>query len=199
MSKIKQCKKISFQDEDKEYSLCTDAKKEDDNKYRIFGNKFIDKISRDILLYPKINKYIAIKVPNEDKYALQPVIDDKKVDIQQFIPVKRSISSGTYGSIDLYQTQKVAVKNFKQDKYNFGDINHDFIKEVAIYKFLESNCIPNFYNYGIEDDKYNIELELGKITLGDFLKKNIDKTETINKNMSFSNKLLNNMKKWWRN
>jgi len=186
MSKTEQCKKISFQDDDKEYSLCTDAKKVGEDKYLLFENKFIDKISRDILLYPKINKYIAVKVSN-DKYALRPVFDDEKVDKQDFIPVKRSVSKGSYGSVDLYPTQKVVVKNFIQDEYNFGDINFDFIKEVAIYKFLESNCVPNFYNYGIENDKYNIEIELGNITLNNLISKNaIDKFRTMIPDIMFN-------------
>jgi serine/threonine protein kinase len=166
---IKKCKKIRFQDSNSELSICSDAIKVDNDKYKIFGNKFIDKISRDILLYPNIDKYIAIKDTKLNKYALHPILENEDMKNQVLIPPQKNISSGTYGSVDFYKTQNVAVKHFKRNRLDKEDINEDFIKEIAIYKFLQSNCIPNFYNYEITN-KYNIALELGENTLNSLLK-----------------------------
>jgi hypothetical protein len=117
---------------------------------------------------------------NENKYALNPKLitdslgkeqtvfsleplqykksdeERKEREEMKYIPVKTNVSQGSYGSVDFYDTENVAVKKFLTDDEN-DFIKEDFVKEVAIYKFLESNCLPNFYNYDINYDIKSID------------------------------------------
>lgn len=141
------------------YKLCNGNVERIDNdfynillEYKKENKKIkINSVSKNILIYPRILTYTAVKVPRTDYYALKP---GKHENLHTYYKPQMSKYRGAYGSVDIFQTEEVAIKNFNKDIIPPSD----FILELTIYKFLEHNCIANLYSYNLE--KCNIEIEL---------------------------------------
>lgn len=134
----------------------------------------IDNISKNLLLYPTHANYTAILIPRDQQiyeklrdrqgsiYALTRTGDRK-----YHKPKERAGNISAFGGVDFYKTQQVAIKHFNPSGND--DLNRDLVLEVAIYKFLEHNCVPEFYGYDTNTDS-SIQMELGNKTFYDYIK-----------------------------
>jgi serine/threonine protein kinase len=154
--------------------------------YKISDGKknsiYIDNISKNILLYPVYTKYSAVIIPNNPLYTpyfkkgkkLKIYALSKTEQENYSEPKKNTGNISNFGKIDFYKTEEVAVKHFNPS--GTDDLNRDLVLEVAIYKFLEHNCIPEFYGYDISKSSDNlIDIQLGNKTLYDYINEQIQK------------------------
>lgn len=143
---------------------------------------FIDEMSASLFSYPTINAFIAVpksvfKKPGESSttvYSLQPLrkSDYEKYERKEltsndisvrYIPPPPIRHAGTYGKVELYPTERIALKT-SLSSTQFGDLAQDMVKEIAVYRLLkEISCLPNLYKFETEGKAVKLQFQLGTV------------------------------------
>lgn len=146
-------------------------------------NIYVDSLSRDLFLYPRLKIFVAVPkvimdneviINGKKMYALYPLSVRETENYKQGLltskQIERSYKSefqggkGTYGYVRIYPTEQLAVKVSKK-----GLLSADMVKEISIYRFLgELACVPYLYGFNI-DKEVELKLELGMDTLSNVI------------------------------
>lgn len=125
-------------------------------------HQFFDEKNQIFACVPKmiaIGKNLVYE--NTPIYVLTAINNEKNVDFGYRFPREKR---GTYGSVTVYPTEKIAVKT---SVYSNEDVPPDFLKEIAIYKFLQqTRILPKMIKYSF-GEKCRLQFEAGHKTLYD--------------------------------
>jgi serine/threonine protein kinase len=121
----------------------------------------IDKMSAQLFQKSDAKSFIAV-LRSGKQYSLRPLRQgEEKSELKYEAPT--IVGEGTYGKVQIYPTERIAVKYSKSDTNN--GIPDDIVKEIAIYRLLsEISCLPKLFGFDL-DKGIKISFDLGSSTL----------------------------------